>query len=146
MMYLSKGILPWAPSPSEVSVSHCGVLHKLAAPQSALWLAGQFQPGHTKDNEQGAALWQLAGIGLVECGDTTDMASRFRLLANCAICPVRVKPSLFTLLRRDPREFILNSRALGLEVDPPRGPASDHSRADTFGRTRRTACSRASWR
>ncbi len=110
MMYLSKGILPWAPSPSEVSVSHCGVLHKLAAPESALWLAGQFQPGHTKDNEQGAALWQLAGIGLVECGDTTDMASRFRLLANCAICPVRVKPSLFTLLRRDPREFILNSR------------------------------------
>ena len=92
MIYLSKGILPWKPAVDSVSVSHCGALHKLTGIQADLWLAGQYRPGLTKNDEQDAAVKALANIGIVERGDESDVAALFRLLINCVICPTRVKP------------------------------------------------------
>ena len=94
MIYLSKGILPWRPSETTVSVSYCGALHKLNGVQAALWLNGQHKPGYTENPEQDAALQLLSELGIAECGDGADDATIFRLLTNCSICPVRVKTNI----------------------------------------------------
>lgn len=91
MIYLSKGILPWKPNEESVSVSHCGALHKLTGVSAKLWLAGQHKPRYTHNTEQETALNQLAELGIVKHADETEDAAYFRLLTNCAICPVKVK-------------------------------------------------------
>lgn len=103
MMYLSKGILPWAASVGEVSVSHCGALHKLTGVQSGLWIAGQHSLGNTQGAEQDAALKTIAALGIVECCDDTDDAAVFRMLTNCSICPARVKRPCRLLNRSERR-------------------------------------------
>jgi hypothetical protein len=99
MIYLSKGILPWNSSEAGVSVSHCGLLHKLTGVQAELWLAGQRQPGQTRNAEQDAALKGLAELGIAVADDGSEEPSLFRLLTNCAICPALVKRRLIPLRR-----------------------------------------------
>ncbi|MCL2343537.1 MAG: hypothetical protein FWC62_06540 [Firmicutes bacterium] len=100
MMYLSKGIPLWRPTGEAVSVSHCGALHKLAGIQAELWLAGQFHPAYARSPEQGAALEQLVGLGIVVTCNETDTVALFRLLTNCTICPIRIKkrPALLSYM------------------------------------------------
>lgn len=101
MIYFSKGILPWKPNDESVSVSHCGMLHKLTSAQAELWLAGQHKPGHTQNAEQESALKALSELGIVECSDDSGNTAIFRLFTNCAICPVRVKATPALLNRQE---------------------------------------------
>ena len=103
MIYLSKGILPWSPTTEALSVSHCGVLHKLTGTQASLWLSGQHQPGNTLNTEQEDTLKALAGLGIIEHDDSSDDKSVFRLITNCSICPVRVNKPLSILNRMERR-------------------------------------------
>jgi hypothetical protein len=91
MIYFSKGILPWKPPDTGISVSHCGALHKLAGARAALWLEGQYKPGYTQNAGQDTELKSLAELGIIECGSHEGAAALYRLLTNCSICPVRVK-------------------------------------------------------
>ena len=91
MIYLSKGIIPWKTNDTRISVSHCGALHKLTGVQSALWLAGQYKLGRTQNAEQDASVKILSELGIIEYSDDSDNTAVFRLLTNCAICPVRIK-------------------------------------------------------
>ena len=102
MIYLSKGVVLGKPTGSCVSVSHCGALHKLSGTHARLWLAGQHSPCYTQTPEQDDALGQLVVLGIAECDDSLDGMALFRLLANCAICPTRVKapPSILNLTER----------------------------------------------
>ena len=88
MTYLSKGKL-YRKTKQAISISHCGALHKLTGPKAALWLMGQYAPGHISHAEQVAELERLAELGIVECCDNEETAALFRLLANCVICPIR---------------------------------------------------------
>jgi hypothetical protein len=115
MIYISKGIIPWKPSEGSVSVSHCGALYKLAGVQADLWLAGKYEPRHTRNPEENAALEQLAALGIAECGDGSENAAVFRLLTNSAICPVRAK-TLPTLLNQDERRLWRWIRNAGLRL------------------------------
>ena len=103
MIYLSKGILPWKSNMAELSVSHCGKLHKLTGTQAELWLAGQHKPEYTVNTEQEDALKVLINLGIAENGDSSDETAVFRLLTNCAICPVRVKKPIVMLNRLERR-------------------------------------------
>lgn len=104
MIYLSKGILPWKPGDEKsASVSHCGMLHKLTGTEAELWLDGQHKPNYTKNVGQEAALRALAEIGIVEYANEENDTAIFRLLTNCAICPVRVKTSPALLNRQERR-------------------------------------------
>lgn len=113
MIYLSKGILPWKPSGASISVSHCGMLHKLTDIQAELWLAGQHQPGYTQNAKQETALRQLAELGIVVHHDAEAPAALFRLLTNCAICPVRVKTTP-SILNRSERRILMWIKQAGL--------------------------------
>lgn len=115
MIYVSKGVIPWRPSDGAVSVSHCGALRKLTGVQAVLWLAGQYKPSHTRNPEQNAALEQLAALGIVESGDESEGAAVYRLLTNCAICPVRAKMR-FVILNRDERRLWRWIRRAGLRL------------------------------
>ena len=104
MIYLSKGIIPWKPNDDGISVSHCGVLHKLSGGQAKLWIAGQHSPVNTQNTEQEVSIRILSELGIVECCDSSDNAAVFRLLTNCSLCPVRVnKP--FAMLNRIERRI-----------------------------------------
>ena len=75
MMFLSKGILPWEPSQTSISVSHCGALYKLIGTQAVLWLTGRHEPGHTRNAGQDAALETLAALGIAERSDSAEDAA-----------------------------------------------------------------------
>jgi len=88
MTYLSKGKL-YRKTKQAVIVSYCGELHKLAGPQAALWLMGQYAPGYTHNAKDEAELELLAGLGIAECRGSEEPVTLFRLLTNCVICPVK---------------------------------------------------------
>lgn len=102
MIYLSKGIMPWEPHADEVSVSHCGVLHKLTGLEGALWINGRRGPGSIQNAGQEAALNSMAALGIAEYYDTADNEAIYRMLSNCSICPVRIRKP-FRLLNRSER-------------------------------------------
>ena len=111
MLYLSKGLLPWKASKTDVAVSLGGILHNLTGVQAQLWLNGQYQPGQTQNSEQESALKELAELGIAESSVNTENAALFRILTNCSICPVRVKPGLLPLKRQERRMWRWISRA-----------------------------------
>ena len=111
MLYLSKGILPWKASKSDAAVSHGGILYNLTGVQAKLWLDGQYQPGQTQNSEQEAALEELIKLGIAESSINSENAALFRILTNCSICPVRVKPGLSFLNRAERRLWRWISRA-----------------------------------
>jgi len=88
MSYLSKGKL-YRKTKQAITVSHCGVLHKLTGAQAALWLIGQYAPGYTHNAKDEAELELLAGLGIAECRGSEEPVTLFRLLTNCVICPVK---------------------------------------------------------
>lgn len=63
----------------------------------------QHKPGYTQNKEQEDALNQLAKLGIVEFSDDAGDTAIFRLLTNCAICPVNVK-SAPVLMSRPERQ------------------------------------------
>ena len=98
MIYLSKGIPIMKTPAAGVSVSHCGRLHKLTGEQAALWQDVQYRVVHVSDPLQADALRAMSDLGIIECGENNDDSALFRILTNCAICPVHVRrqPSILT--------------------------------------------------
>ena len=115
MLYISKGILPWKPKGSVVSVSHCGALHKLSGAQAEFWVLGLHRPGCTRSKEQDAAVLDLAGLGIAEFESSNDGAALFRLLTNCSICPALTRTNLAILTRME-RRILRWIRRAGLRL------------------------------
>jgi len=101
MIYLSKGIPILKQAKEDLSVSHCGKLHKLTGEQATLWLSSQNLPGYTSDPEQIITLRSMVTLGIIEYAESEDDAALFRLLTNCTICPVRVNRKPALLNRRE---------------------------------------------
>jgi len=115
VLYISKGILLGNPKGNNVSVSHCGALHRLNNEQAAVWLNGQRKPSCTQTAAQETALIQLSGTGIAEHCDSTEKEALFRLLVNCAICPVQRKFCL-SILTRYERRLLKWTRYAGLRL------------------------------
>jgi len=110
MMYLSKGLLIQK-NQNILTVSHCGAEYDLMDERAAVWESGRKGPREVDEvrrvsrrtgvcesgwqepweiinNNQEKILLELSKTGLAETSPDTGNEAVFRILINCAICPV----------------------------------------------------------
>ena len=87
MIYLSKGLL-LRKDQNTLIVSHCGSKYELKGEQTAVWESGRQEPREIIYNNQEKILSELSKTGLAETSPDTGNEAVFRILINCAICPV----------------------------------------------------------
>jgi len=87
MMYLSKGLLIQK-NQNMLTVSHCGAVYDLIDERAAVWESGRQEPREIINNNHEKILFELSKTGLAETSLDTGNEAVFRILINCAICPV----------------------------------------------------------
>jgi len=111
MTYLSKGLLV-RKTQNTLIISHCGAEYELTGDRAVLWENGRKGPQETNQEQ---FLQELSKTGLVEVSSDTGNEAIFRILINCAICPVK-KPAFPILWNQPERRLYKWITEAGLQL------------------------------
>ena len=103
MMYLSKGIVCNGSTEQLLKIAHGGYEYDLHGREAALWLEGRFGMAVTTAAADESFLGHLQRMGLVECESEENAVARYRILANCVLCPAKRRRIRFPLSNLEQR-------------------------------------------
>lgn len=111
MIYLSKGIVCNGSTEQLLKISHCGGEFILKEKDAALWLNGRYGTAAVNSAADEHSAGHLQRMGLVECEDGDTMASVYRILTRCILCPAVFKGVALTLQGVEKRVMIWMTKA-----------------------------------